>query len=168
MTAVGRKTLDQLDQSGDLQVNRQATWGSRLRLVRCANVNLNGLSNRLKGLEGRLLEDELYRIVWEEIENGVKDPAAQARAIEESGGDDGKVRSTYIKHRVRRIQDELAMFSVAKQKDTGQGTSGRPRQTLKKTSPQKFDSADPFDIKSWVGVLAMVALFFVAVLVAAW
>lgn len=56
---------------------------------------------------GDLEEDELYRIVWEEIERGEVDSVAQARSIEAAGGDQGKIRAAYIKHRVRRLRDEL-------------------------------------------------------------
>lgn len=61
----------------------------------------------------RLAEDELYAFVYEEIENGQMDKAAQARAIAEGGGDEGAVRAAYIKHRIARIKAEIE-FSVAK------------------------------------------------------
>ena len=55
----------------------------------------------------RLSESELYQRVYEEIENGQMDKAAQARAIEEGGGDDGAVKSAYIKHRIENIRAEI-------------------------------------------------------------
>lgn len=56
-----------------------------------------------------MLDDEIYRIVWEEVESGVLDGSAKARSIEEGDGDEGKTRSAYIKHRVRRLKDELEL-----------------------------------------------------------
>jgi hypothetical protein len=55
----------------------------------------------------RFFEDQLYARVYEEIESGQMDKAAQARAIAEGGGDDGAVKRAYIKHRMDRIKAEL-------------------------------------------------------------
>lgn len=55
----------------------------------------------------RLSEDELYTRIYEEIENGEMDKAAQARAIEEGGSDNGAVKKAYIKHRMARIRAEI-------------------------------------------------------------
>ena len=70
-------------------------------------MNIQELFDRLKGLDGRLAEDEVYKIVWEETQSGNFDPAAQARAAVEVGTDKEALRAAYIKHRVRRIYDEL-------------------------------------------------------------
>jgi ribosomal protein S14 len=74
-------------------------------------MTFENVKSRLLGLDGRLLEDEIYRIVWEEIECNELDPSAQARSIEEGAGDEGKTRSAYIKYRVRRLKDELELHS---------------------------------------------------------
>lgn len=74
-------------------------------------MSFKDIKTRVFGLEGRILEDELYRVVWEEIESGEMDRAAQARALEEGAGDDGRIRSAYIKHRIRRLKDDLALSS---------------------------------------------------------
>ncbi|WP_139838145.1 hypothetical protein [Roseovarius gaetbuli] len=70
-------------------------------------MNFEKMRSRIFGLEDRLVEDELYRIVWEEIESNKIDPAARARSIEEGAGDEGKTRAAYIKHRVRRLKTEF-------------------------------------------------------------
>jgi ribosomal protein S14 len=72
-------------------------------------LTIESIKIHLEGLNGRVLEDEIYRIVWEEIESNVLDGAAKARSIEEGAGDEGKTRAAYIKHRVRRIKDELEL-----------------------------------------------------------
>lgn len=71
-------------------------------------MQFDDIKERLKGLEGRLIEDEIYRAVWEEIESGKMDPVAQARSIEDGEAEDVKIRAAYIKHRVRRIKDEIS------------------------------------------------------------
>lgn len=76
------------------------------------SVTLEFLKSRLQGLEGRLLEDELYKIAWEEIGRGQLDPASQARSIADGEGDNGKTRSAYIRHRVRRLGDELEILKI--------------------------------------------------------
>lgn len=59
-----------------------------------------------KSADERILEDELYVRVFEEIEQGQMDKAAQARAIEEGGSDAGAVKKAYIKHRMTRLKAE--------------------------------------------------------------
>ena len=75
-------------------------------------MSLHDKLKRLDGLQGRLLEDELYRIVGEEIEAGVKDTAAWVRAVADGAGDDAATKSMYIKHRVRRLQDEISLSAA--------------------------------------------------------
>ena len=75
-------------------------------------MSLHDKLKRLDGLQGRLLEDELYRIVGEEIEAGVKDTAAWVRAVAYGAGDDAATKSMYIKHRVRRLQDEISLSAA--------------------------------------------------------
>lgn len=79
------------------------------------SVTLELLKSRLRGLDSRLLEDELYKIAWEEIERGQLDPASQARSIADGEGDNGKTRSAYIRHRVRRLRDELEILKSREQ-----------------------------------------------------
>lgn len=76
-------------------------------------MKFSDMSGRLHGLEGRLLEDELYQIVWEEIERNEMDPVAQARSIEEGGELNAKVSAAYIKHRLRRLKDQLKVEELA-------------------------------------------------------
>jgi hypothetical protein len=82
--------------------------------------------SRLLALEDRLVEDELYRIVWDEIERSEIDRAAQARSIEEGAGDKAKTQSAYIKHRIRRLRDELQLHrQKAAQDATPQGSGAK-------------------------------------------
>ncbi|WP_394227924.1 hypothetical protein [Paracoccus marcusii] len=74
-------------------------------------MNFETLKARALGLDGRLVEDELYRIVWEEIERGEMDKAAKARATAEAGSNEGQLRGAYIRYRVRRLKDELELYT---------------------------------------------------------
>jgi cation transport ATPase len=57
----------------------------------------------------RIAEDQVYERVYAEIASGQMDMAAQARAIEEGGGDDGLVKKAYIRYRVSRIKSEIEL-----------------------------------------------------------
>ena len=92
--------------------------------------------SRLLKLEDRLVEDELYRIVWREIERNEIDGAAQARSIEEGAGDKAKTQSAYIKHRVRRLRDELELY-----RQKAEHESTRQSSAVKKVSKCSFCGA---------------------------
>lgn len=64
--------------------------------------------NYLRSLEGRMLQDELYRIVGSELENGYVDTIAQTRAMAEGHSSEAKVRAAYIANRIQRLSDELS------------------------------------------------------------
>ena len=82
-------------------------------------MKLKDIMGRLSGLEGRLLDDELYRFVGYEIEYGEYDQAAWARAVEDSHGNDAKIRADYVRHRVRRLKDELSLLRQQENPNSG-------------------------------------------------
>ena len=100
-------------------------------------MKLNDIITQLRGLEGRLFEDALYRIVWEEIEKGDLDPAAQARSIEDGDGEEGKVRAAYIRHRVRRLNDEFSSENLASEEAIRQN-----KESLKKNKLEQKQCAE--------------------------
>lgn len=67
-----------------------------------------------KSADERILEDELYVRVYEELETDQMDKAAQARAIEEGGGDASAIKKAYIKHRMARLKAEHEIISRQK------------------------------------------------------
>lgn len=87
----------------------QATFPSSVRpLGECRMKNfLINFSKTFVTKEEVLNEDKIYEFVYSEIEQGKMDKAAQARAIEEGGANQDAVRQSYIKHRVRRVRNEL-------------------------------------------------------------
>ena len=70
--------------------------------------DINDLLQKLKGLDQRRAEDEIYAQIYDEYSSGVMDKVAQARAIAASNGNEAKIKSEYIKNRFIRIKDELA------------------------------------------------------------
>ena len=70
--------------------------------------DINDLLQKLKGLDQRRAEDEIYAQIYDEYTSGVMDKVAQARAIAASNGNEAKIKSEYIKNRFIRIKDELA------------------------------------------------------------
>ena len=70
------------------------------------------LLEELRNLSERLAEDRIYEEVLTEIELNNFDAVAKARALEEAEGHEQKARALYIKHRVRRINDLSAEYSI--------------------------------------------------------
>ncbi len=70
-------------------------------------MNPNAFNN-LRSLKGRMLQDELYRIVGNELENGYVDTIAQTRAMAEGHSSEAKARAAYIANRIQRLSDELS------------------------------------------------------------
>ena len=66
----------------------------------------------LMALDARLQEDRLYEIALSELDTQSFDPVAKAKAFEEAEGDAQKAKAFYIKHRVRRIKDQLVAEGV--------------------------------------------------------
>ena len=66
----------------------------------------------LMALDARLQEDRLYEIALGEVDTQSFDPVAKAKAFEEAEGDAQKAKAFYIKHRVRRIRDQLVAEGV--------------------------------------------------------
>ena len=71
----------------------------------------------LSKLTERLVEDRFYELALSEIEENSFDTVAKAKAFEEAEGEEKKSRAFYVKHRVRRMKDELAAFILTKQKN---------------------------------------------------
>jgi membrane protein involved in colicin uptake len=80
-------------------------------------MNIKDLMARMRGSKEETFEDEVYQLVWDEIQQGRMDPVAQARSIEDGRGDDGLVKSAYIKHRLRRLKHEIEQRSQEELKE---------------------------------------------------
>lgn len=126
-------------------------------------MNLHEFKERLKGLEGRRMEDELYRIVWEEIQSGQMDPAAQARSITDGEGDDAKIRAAYIKHRVRRLEDEIAVLvKIERELEAGrQREETEKNREIKETENRRVwaKNLKYFKITLSIGIIATLGFY---------
>ena len=76
---------------------------------------VKGLFDSLRGemASTRLAEDKLYEIVLAELKAGDIDEVAKARATVEAEGEEKKADALYIKHRIRRINDEHSANQMA-------------------------------------------------------
>jgi hypothetical protein len=70
-------------------------------------MEIEELRSRVSGLDNRLLEDELYRFVWNEIESNKLDPVAKVRALADGGSNEIELKSAYIRHRIISLKDQL-------------------------------------------------------------
>lgn len=113
------------------------------------STTLELLKARLLGIDSRLFEDELYKMAWEEIERGQLDPASQARSIVDGEGDDGKTRSAYIRHRVRRLRDELEVFQAQEKAEAEKKRVEAQKRKIFQYTPPK----DPEERHKWANRL---------------
>jgi hypothetical protein len=57
----------------------------------------------------RLMEEQLYSGVLNEIQSGIKREGLWAKAIAKSGGSESKAKSLYIEFRVQSMKDDLEL-----------------------------------------------------------
>ena len=64
--------------------------------------------NRIKSKAalGRVAEEELYELAYEEVESGKRRPGLWAKAIAKSGGSEQKAKSLYIELLVQKYKDQ--------------------------------------------------------------
>ena len=136
-------------------------------------MQLNELTERIKGLDGRLLEDELFRFAWAEVEASQFDEAARARAVSEGGSSDD-IRAAYLRHRVRILKDHLEA-SKRQQKKAKKHRQEQPRtpeyenesnsvvpKANKEKDVQKTEDDTPF----WKSLLYLIFALFVSLVFA--
>ena len=103
-------------------------------------MNIAEILDRVRGLDARLVEDEIYQIVWDEIETGNLDPVAKARSLAEGSTDDNSLRSQYIRHRVRRLKDEVQSENakVRAEKESDERSKNENAMEVARLSKLKF------------------------------
>ena len=67
-----------------------------------------------QNLSGRQAEDLLYNVVMAEISEDDLDPVAWAMAFEEAEGQEQRSKALYLKHRIRRIKDDILAVELEK------------------------------------------------------
>lgn len=61
---------------------------------------------KLQSAAERLQEEQLYEIVLDELDQGVKRTGLWAKALAKSAGDENRAKSLYIEFRVQSLKDE--------------------------------------------------------------
>ena len=69
---------------------------------------------KLKSAEGRLVEEQLYERVVNELTSGIKREGIWAKAVAKSYGNEAKAKSLYIKFRVQSLKDEIEVEKASK------------------------------------------------------
>ncbi|MEH6550082.1 MAG: hypothetical protein V7744_08870 [Pseudomonadales bacterium] len=78
---------------------------------------------RIRSASERLMEEQLYQVVVDELRQGQKREGLWAKAIARSDGSEDKAKSLYLKYRVQSIIDEnkvaqvLAEDAIAKEEE---------------------------------------------------
>ena len=93
----------------------------------------------------RILEDQIYEKIGEEIASGKMDMAAHTRAVQEGGDDDGEVKKAYIKYRFSRLQaeqDQLHQVAAGQLRET-QKLAEQLRETQKLKEKANHQAALP-------------------------
>ena len=130
------------------------------------------LNNKLKGIKGREREEIFYEIVLTELEKGYKKKGLLSKAIADSGGDESKVESIYIKYRVQSLKDEiktkaanvqlkLKIENERRQKKLDE-QDRREREKREAKSNEKIDSVAAFFI---FGIPLIIFLCFIVLIV---
>lgn len=72
---------------------------------------------RRNSAAARILEEQLYEQVVNELSSGHKRNGLWAKAFVDSGGEDEKAKALYIKYRVQSIKDECELYKVTKEQE---------------------------------------------------
>ncbi|SDX82838.1 hypothetical protein [Roseicitreum antarcticum] len=124
-------------------------------------MNLQQIIERVQGMEGRLIEDEIYRIVWEEIENGQFDTASKARAMAKCANDGAELRSAYIRHRVRRLKDEIAIANATRERTEREAAASAQQENRPSKEGVDKPAAPAFSVGAFIG--SSLAAIFLAI-----
>ena len=121
----------------------------------------------LSKLTERLVEDRFYELALSEIEENSFDTVAKAKAFEEAEGEEKKSRAFYVKHRVRRMKDELAAFilnEAEKQKSQNELDRKQAAIAADKAKQLAYLTKQREDKRFWFGLFDVVFLFFFVVI----
>ena len=131
----------------------------------------------LSKLTERLVEDRFYELALSEIEENSFDTVAKAKAFEEAEGEEKKSRAFYVKHRVRRMKDELAAFILNEaEKQKSQNELDRKQAAIAADKAKQlalegerllrlaYLTKQREDKRFWFGLFDVVFLFFFVVI----
>jgi hypothetical protein len=93
----------------------------------------------------RILDEQYYIVVHNELENGIKRKGIWAKALADSGGSDNKAKSLYIRYRVQSIKDELELQEVL---SVGENQLPIQRSVMPKKKRGPLDYPEYIDLSS--------------------
>ncbi|GFO61675.1 hypothetical protein GMST_40000 [Geomonas silvestris] len=117
----------------------------------------------------RLSEQQIYAILEEELQQGIKSPGLWAKALEKSGGEEKKALSLYISLRYQAILDEMSMLAMmnasSRKLDPPQGPAEPPpvsvqTVTTTTTSGHEFDGVMLFMLFILGAVIVGLPIYF--------
>lgn len=73
------------------------------------------MSKKLDEATKRLIEEELYAVVVDELKNNVIREGLMAKALVETSGDKEQARLIYIQYRIQSMLDEAAIIEAEKE-----------------------------------------------------
>lgn len=106
------------------------------------SFDINELFSKLRGLDQRKADDEIYAQIYDEYSSGIMDKVAQARAIAASDGNEAKIKSEYIKNRFIRIKDELAELKRLEQEYQRRWEQGLKQREAQEEAERQKEEAE--------------------------
>jgi|TARA_R110000787_G_scaffold13751_5_gene42861 hypothetical protein len=70
---------------------------------------------KTQSIGARLIEEKLYEVVANELQNGVRRNGLWAKALAKSQGDESKAKALYISYRVQSLKDESEISEARKE-----------------------------------------------------
>jgi hypothetical protein len=95
----------------------------------------------------RLIEEQLYELVGDELQNGVKRNGLWAKALAYSQGDESKAKALYISYRVQSLKDESEILDAIKEQEAkeaqqrNQAQMARDQQVREREASIKLEEA---------------------------
>ena len=72
---------------------------------------------KLSNATSRLIEEQYYEAVVDELQQGIKRSGLWAKALAKSNGDEGKAKALYISYRVQSIKDEMKLSDAMREQE---------------------------------------------------
>lgn len=106
--------------------------------------------SEIENLSERLMEDRLYQLVIDEVNDGFYDEVAKIRSLEEAEGNSEKAKAFYVRNRVRRILDLHVEFSLQSAIDSEEEKNNKIKEyeiNKNKEEKEKRENMEQFRIR---------------------
>jgi hypothetical protein len=99
-----------------------------------------------KNAAARLIDEQMYEIVVEELQSGVRRNGLWAKALAKSQGDESKAKALYISYRVQSLRDE-SEIAEAMQEYEAEESRNRHQQYQKQQEKEYKNNSRKLQIK---------------------